>query len=228
MPAVGEQSGQSSERAMSKPMRQSATSSTKIETNSSKYAAHEIELGLRALARASGNSRRAAQALSESGSLNVAHQLLWDWSKRFSDLYERICRETQPVIDREIAQREEATARRLQEIGEQLVDRIADDAENLNAGQAANALQKVSVSRGIAIDKLRLYRNQPTEIKSYSTKDTANALGMLATKYGHLFPEQTREKFRMLAGPEFDAEAVEIPPEESDELAASGDEDAER
>jgi hypothetical protein len=128
MPAVGQQSGQSSERAMSKPIPKSATSSTKIETNSSKYTAHEIELGLRALARASGNSRRAAQALSERGSLNIAHQLIWAWSKRFPDLYERICDETQPVIDREIAQREEAAARRLQEIGEQLVDRIVDDA----------------------------------------------------------------------------------------------------
>ncbi|MGH2973509.1 MAG: hypothetical protein ACRDLL_01380 [Solirubrobacterales bacterium] len=61
----------------------------------------------------------------------------------------------------------------------------------MNGTQAATALQRLTWSKGVNIDKSRLYRNEPTEISAGPTlADVASSIHVLATKFGHVLPPE--------------------------------------
>ena len=85
--------------------------------------------------------------------------------------YRQIQKRVQPEINARIAENSEAIARRLTEVEWALVDQLEKDLPNMTGTQAATALQRATWSKGVNIDKSRLYRNEPTEIKKTDPRE---------------------------------------------------------
>lgn len=155
------------------------------------YTDEEIEEGLTALALCSGNVTRASKELEQVG-LTIPRKTLSDWKgNAHAGRFRRIQAQVQPEISARIAETAEAIARRLTDVEWKAVEKIEAELPGMNGTQAATALQRLTWSKGVNIDKSRLYRNEPTEISAGPTlADVASSIHVLATKFGHVLPPE--------------------------------------
>ena len=88
------------------------------------------------------------------------------WARELHpDLYREICQEIRPQLYERLAEANEDISRRLLELEGELADHVHETLPDLNASQAASALRNLSIAKGVAIDKSRVYRNEPVEIR---------------------------------------------------------------
>jgi hypothetical protein len=95
----------------------------------SRYTDAEVELGLRALAIASGNARKASTLLARQR-IKISRTTLQFWATDLHlDRYRRIQRRVMPVIYDQIAERGERMAEDLGELEAQLVEQMREQAQ---------------------------------------------------------------------------------------------------
>jgi len=61
----------------------------------------------------------------------------------------------------------------------------------------------------VNIDKSRLYRNEPSEIRQLDQRSLATGVHVLATKFGHVLPDGLRAKLQELDRLNQEAGAIE-------------------
>jgi hypothetical protein len=86
--------------------------------------------------------------------VSIPRRTLSGWKDRtHAERYRRIQDRVQPEISARIAESSEAIARRLTDVEWQLVDRIEEELPKMTGTQAATALQRATVAKGINVDK---------------------------------------------------------------------------
>jgi hypothetical protein len=145
----------------------------------SRYTEAEIELGLRALAISGGNTRKASSLLARQG-IKIPRTTLQFWAAEpYSERYRQIQDEVLPQIYAEIAQGTEDIARSATELEAKLIEKLQREYQDLDPDKAAAALQRVSTTKGINVDKSLLVRGRPTSIQA--TADITDLLKQAAS-----------------------------------------------
>jgi hypothetical protein len=133
----------------------------------SRYSDAQIELGLRALAIASGNARKATALLAKQG-VSIPRTTLQMWANQlYVERYRQIKREVMPAIYDRIAERSEQIADDLADLEGQLAEQMRRQAPELSPRDTAGALRNVSVAKAVNIDKATVIRGRPTEITAH-------------------------------------------------------------
>jgi hypothetical protein len=132
----------------------------------SRYTDAETELGLRALAIASGNARKASSLLARQN-IEIPRTTLQMWAHElYRERYRQIKRDVMPAIYERIAEHSERIVEDLGDLEDRLVQQMREQASELSPRDTAGALRNVSVSKAINIDKASLVRGRPTEISA--------------------------------------------------------------
>jgi hypothetical protein len=132
--------------------------------HASRYTDSEIELGLRALAIASGNTRKASTLLARQG-IKIPRTTLQLWaSDLYADRYRQIQRDLMPAIYDRIAEDSERIVQDLAELEAELVDQMREQVGDLAPRDTPGAIRNVSVAKAVNIDKASVIRGRPAEI----------------------------------------------------------------
>jgi hypothetical protein len=147
----------------------------------SRYSDAQIELGLRTLAIASGNSRKATALLTNQG-VSIPRTTLQMWANQlYVERYRQIQYDVMPAIYDRIAERSEQIADDLADLEGQLAEQLRRQAPQLAPRDTAGALRNVSVAKAVNLDKAALARGRPTEITA--TADVTEILKNLSERF---------------------------------------------
>lgn len=140
------------------------------------YSDAEIELAFGMLAYYSGNLRRTARAIEESGGLGEEkrtpdHTTLRNWRNRMPERYERVRQEILPKIRDELAERHtdlaaaqiEASMTATGELARRLGDK--DELEKITATQLASVIGKLDVGTGIHTQRASELRGEGVVVR---------------------------------------------------------------
>jgi hypothetical protein len=130
-----------------------------------RYGAEEIELGLRAVALANGNTTKASRELAKQGK-KIPARTLWGWKREdHIERYRQIQTEVVPEIHARIAEQSDALALQAGELEADLIKRLQKVAPDVPAKDLSRAVRDVATSRKVSVEKSLSLRggDQPKE-----------------------------------------------------------------
>ncbi len=129
-----------------------------------KWTPEEIDVGLTAIALASGSLDRARRMLADQG-IEVSRHTLHNWRYVYHvDRYERIRAEVIPKLKAEEAELRTALATYQVEQALRAAELVAERVESMDDKSLLDALNKFNVGSGIQADKIAQLRGEPTSI----------------------------------------------------------------
>jgi hypothetical protein len=168
--------------------RQQLPTTTRVK--GSRYTQEQRELGLRAVALASGNTERAAQSLRTLG-IRVQRTTLRDWATRqHVQRYREIQAEVIPEIHARIAEQSDALALQAGETEAALITRLQKELPNVPARDLSRAVRDVATSRKISVEKGVTLRSEEKPAESNPIQDFTEAMKEL--KAMGLIPDAPR------------------------------------
>jgi hypothetical protein len=180
--------------------------------HASRYTDSEIELGLRAMAIASGNARKASTLLRRQG-IKIPRTTLQVWATDLHvDRYRRIQREEMPAIYDRIAERSERIVDDLGELEAQLVEQMREQAPDLSPRDTASTLRNVTVAKAVNIDKASVIRGRPTEITG--NLDVNELLRQFKQRWGDVIMSEPVEAQALEESPDTRAKGDPAGPDE--------------
>src|SRR4051794_17298592 len=170
------------------------------ENGYSHFTEAEIHAGLSALVLCSGNSRRAAKLLRDSGQRAIAYSTLHKWATdQYAGRYRELQDQLRPELVSRLAEDHDALVQSYSELQWDAIEQARKKLPDAKAGEAANIAKNAALGAAINTDKGALRRGEPTTISE--TRDMTQLLRAAATKYPAFFN----------LPPELEAEAEEIP-----------------
>lgn len=148
------------------------------------YSEVEVEVGLRALAWCSGNSRKASKLLAEAGQRKVPRGTLKSWIRPgglHAHRYAELSAELRPEINRHLAAAHEALSAAYLDAEWQTLAAYQAKIGEMRGDQLANAGNKFAIAAAVHADKSFRYQGEPIEIRhSLSVTDALRKLQAIA------------------------------------------------
>lgn len=142
----------------------------------------KIELGLIAVARHNGNTRKAAKEL-EAGGHPIPRQTLYNWvSRQYKDEYLEIREKVLPFVRAHAADRHMAMAESLAKANEKIVSRLSANVDEIPPRDLPGAARNLSVATAVETEKAEMLNDQPTHRVAIDLQGTLAELKSLGVE----------------------------------------------
>jgi hypothetical protein len=131
-----------------------------------RWAEEDIEHGLQACVIAGGNTRRAEQLLVEASYARIPRRTLRAWiANQHVARYRELQRDMRAEVAACRGDTHDALSEAYARLEWQLLDRLEGKVDEIPAGQLANSANRLAIGGAVHVDKARLFRSEPTEIR---------------------------------------------------------------
>src|SRR4051794_10756904 len=173
------------------------------ENGYSHFTEAEIHAGLSALVLCSGNSRRAAKLLRDSGQRAIAYSTLHKWATdQYAGRYRELQDQLRPELVSRLAEDHDALVQSYSELQWDAIEQARKKLPDAKAGEAANIAKNAALGAAINTDKGQLRRGEPTSISE--SRDFPEMLRAAAAQFPSFFnlPPSWKGKLRRYPTPQ--------------------------